>query len=331
LPDKMKIGMISFAHGHAGSYLQHLLKMPEVELAGIADHDFERVRRWVEPHEIPYYADYRDMLRLPIDAVVICSENVLHAQYTIDAARAGKHVLCEKPLGVSEREMKDMIAACADQGVRLMTAFPCRYIPAVAEAREAVRRGDIGRLVAFKGWNRGSGPGGWFVRPELSGGGAILDHTVHVMDLMHWITGSRVSSVYAESGTMFRPLEVEDAGLVHVTFDSGVIAVLDTSWSRCKSYPTWGDVALDIIGTDGVISLHYEAQKNELYSDDAMKTIWSYWGDDMDGLMMEAFVRALKEGGDMPITGEDGMYAAQVALGAYESVRQGRTVRLSLE
>lgn len=326
--NKIKIGMISFAHGHAFSYLNSLVAMPEVEVAGIADEVKSRVEAVAEKHGIPYFEDYRELLSMEIDAVVICSENVRHAELTIAAARVGKHVLCEKPLGVSKREMEEMIAACKENGVQLMTAFPCRYLPAVVQAKQAVERGEIGEIVAIKGTNRGSFPGGWFADKSLSGGGAVLDHTVHVMDLMHWFLGAEVQEVYAYAATVFQEKEIDDAGMVHVKFDNGVFAVLDPSWSRNRSFPTWGDVTMEIVGTRGVLSVDAFAQKNDVYSVRAGKGVWSYWGDDMDAYLVRSFVEALRHGTPVPITGEDGMKAAAVALAAYESAAQGQPVRL---
>ncbi|WNQ10757.1 Gfo/Idh/MocA family oxidoreductase [Paenibacillus aurantius] len=326
---QLKIGMISFAHGHANSYLQALVSIPEVKVAGIADENRDRVAKQTEHHGIPYYADYRELLKTDIEAVVICSENVHHLEHITEAARAGKHVLCEKPLCLSVQEMEEAIRVCSENGVQLMTAFPCRYLPAVVRAKEAVDRGDIGEIVAIKGTNRGSMPGRWFIEPGLSGGGALLDHTVHVMDLMNWFTGSRVTEVYAYAATRFHEdLAVDDTGMISVKFENGVFGVLDTSWSRPKAFPTWGDVTMEVIGTKGVLSIDGFAQSNELYSDEIGKGVWAYWGDSMDHYMVKGFVEALLEETPVPITGTDGLRSTEVALAGYESVSRGQPVPL---
>ena len=325
----LKVGMISFAHGHAYSYFYSLRQIPEVQIVGIADEVRSRVDSIVGEYGVPYFADYRELLAQDVDAVVICSENAHHAQMAIDAANAKKHVLCEKPLGTTLEEMERMIAACKDNGVQLMTAFPCRYLAAVVCAKEAVERGDIGDIVAIKGTNHGGNPGSWFVDKQLSGGGAVMDHTVHVMDLMNWLLQSKVTEVYAYAATLFQEdLGVDDAGMVHIKFENGVFAALDTSWSRPKSFPTWGDVTMEIVGTKGVISVDGFAQHNDLYSEEAGKGLWTYWGDDMDTYMVRDFVRALLQGEPVPVTGEDGLRSTQVALAAYESVKLGQPVAL---
>lgn len=326
---KVRIGMISFAHMHAASYLRALADCDDVEIAGIADEDEARVKPFVEKYGLAYYDSVDALLQQPIDAVVICSENARHAALTLQAARAGKHVLCEKPLGISEAEMLEMIEGCRQAGVQLMTAFPCRYIPAVMRAKAAIDAGEIGNIVAMKGTNRGTMPKGWFLDKELSGGGAVLDHTVHVMDLMHWFTGSKAKEVYAHSETLFHEVDIDDAGMVHVQFENGVFAVLDPSWSRTSSFPAWGDVTMEIIGTEGVLSVDAFAQHNEVYSDERGKGQWSFWGDDMDAGLIDAFVEALKEQREVPISGMDGYLSARVGLAAYRSASEGKPVRLA--
>ncbi|GIP06106.1 MULTISPECIES: Gfo/Idh/MocA family oxidoreductase [Paenibacillus] len=325
---KVKVGFISFAHMHAASYLFGMLKRDDVEVIGIADEDAERVRPYSVDRGIPYYADYNELLAQELDAVVICSENARHAEITKRAAAAGKHVLCEKPLGLSEAEMLEMIQACKDNGVQLMTAFPCRYISSVRQAKEAIDAGQIGDILAMKGTNRGTMPGGWFIEREKSGGGAVLDHTVHVMDLMHWFTGSKAEEVYAHAETLFNDTEIDDAGMVHVKFANGVVAVLDPSWSRNRTFPTWGDVTLEIIGTKGVLNIDSFAQKNDVYSDVTGKASWSFWGDDMDEGLVNSFVESIRDGKPVEITGEDGYLSARVAIAAYESASTKRTVQL---
>ncbi|GGH27487.1 Gfo/Idh/MocA family protein [Paenibacillus segetis] len=325
---KIKVGFISFAHMHAASYLNAMLQRSDVEVIGIADENSELVAPFTTHQGIPYYADYNMLLAGDVDAVVICSENAKHAELTRKAAEAGKHVLCEKPLGLSEEEMLGMIQVCRSQGVQLMTAFPCRFLTAVRQAKQAIDDGQIGDIVAMKGTNRGTMPEGWFLKKEHSGGGAVLDHTVHVMDLMHWFTGSVVEEVYAHVETLFHDTDIDDAGMVHVKFANGVFAVLDPSWSRSCSFPTWGDVTLEIIGTKGTLSIDAFAQKNDLYSDADQKANWSYWGDDMDTGLVNSFVNSIIERKPVLVSGEDGYLSARVGLAAYESARIGKPVKL---
>lgn len=329
--DIVNIGIVGLAHPHVHGYLSVLLNRGDVRVLGGWDEDSRRAATVLGPLGLTVFDTLDALLSSAIDAVVVCSENVRHAELTIAAARSGKHVLCEKPLGTSMKEMNDMVRACREAGVRFMTAFPCRYFPAVREAKRVVERGEIGTVLAIKGTNRGTMPGDWFVDHSLSGGGAVLDHTVHVMDLMRWILDDEPAVVYAEMGRLFHDdLAVEDAGLVHVTFRGGQKAVLDTSWSRGKSFPMQGDVTMEIIGTNGMISVDVFAQKNEVYCDESMRTEWSYWGDNADEDLIGDFVQSIRTGSLAPITGEDGLAAAAVALAAYESAGRGAPVTLEV-
>lgn len=326
---KLKVGMISFAHQHAIGYFKSLRSNSNVIITAISDTNYERVKDYVENTGIKYFNNYNELLITDVDAVVICSENVYHAQITIDAARAGKNILCEKPLGISTEEMKLMIDTCREHNVQLMTAFPCRYLRPVVEAKKALDRGEIGNVIAIKGTNRGTMPGKWFIDAAYSGGGAILDHTVHLMDIYNWFLNSRPFEVYAEMGTLFNDIKIDDSGMVHVKYENGVVAVIDTSWSRPKSFPTWGDVAIEIIGTKGVISIDSFAQKNDIYSNKNTRAQWSYWGDDMDQLLIDDFVRAILNSTNVAISGQDGLNSTAVALTAYKSVKESKPVKIN--
>ncbi|NUQ71641.1 MAG: Gfo/Idh/MocA family oxidoreductase [Chthonomonadales bacterium] len=324
----MKIGIMSMAHMHAYSYADAVRSMPNAELAGIADHDTDRAIETATTFETTAFARYADLLRTDIDAVIIGSENVRHRELCEMAADAGKHVLCEKPLATSVEDGQAMIAACRKRQVQLMTAFPCRFSPAMGRLRTTVIDGAAGSILAIRGTNRGRCPFGWFVQTELSGGGAVIDHTVHVTDLMRWLTGSEVVEVYAEISNRMFGQDFDDTGFLNLRFANGVFASLDTSWSRPKSFPTWGDVTMAVVCDRGTLTLDMFAQNLVLYSDKSGATSWSHWGDNIDRLMLEAFVSAIADGQPVPITGEDGLRAAEVALAAYRSAETGEPVVL---
>ncbi len=173
-------------------------------------------------------------------------------------------------------------------------------------------------------------PGGWFVEKDKSGGGAVIDHTVHVADLMRWTLRSEPAEVYAEISNSMHHQEYDDVGSLTITFDNGVFTTLDTSWSRPKSFPTWGDVTMEITGTNGVVSMDMFAQDFALYSDKTMSASWVGWGSNIDLLMVQDFVSRVAAGEPVSVTGEDGLHAVEVALGAYRSYEAGAPVRLPL-
>ncbi|GIN85059.1 dehydrogenase [Heyndrickxia sporothermodurans] len=322
----MKIGIISFAHMHAHSYASALNEIEGVTLVGIADDNEARGREAAEKYNTSYYFNINDLLEEKLDAVIITSENINHHQHVIAAAKAGKHILCEKPLGINLEEMEEMVDTCQKYGVKLQTAFPVRFNTSIQQAEQIVKEGKLGRIIAMKGTNRGTNPGGWFVNKSLSGGGAVMDHTVHVVDIMRWFMNSEVTEVYAEADQFFSET-IDDCGLLTLEFDNGVFATLDCSWSRNKTYPTWGDVTLEVIGTEGTIFIDAFGQKLNVYSNDTGAN-WHYWGDDMDTDLIKDFISCVKNDKEPSITGVDGLKAVEVALAAYQSVEQKTPIKL---
>ncbi len=323
----MRIGFLGVAHLHAWTYMDVLKTIPDVELVVVAEPDAALGEKAAQQAGAPWTPSPDEALRRGLDAVIVASENAHHPRWVEAAAAEGVAILCEKPLATDEDGARRMVDACRRAGVILQTAFPMRYSTPVQRARDTVRSGALGRLGAMRGTNRGRNPGGWFVDPALSGGGAVLDHTVHIIDLMRWFADSEVAEVYAEIDTRFGDLRVDDCGILILQFANGVTATHDPSWSRPASFPAWGDVTLECIGTDGSVAVDAQAQHLHWYQSSAgLRHV--PWGDDPDRRMIEDFVRCVREGGAPLASGEDGLAATKVSLAAYESARLGRPVSL---
>ncbi len=323
--NKLKIGILSFAHMHAASYAAALAAHPGADLVGIADVDAERGRRQAEVFNTQFFEGEAALLDQNLDGVVVTSENVHHRRLVEMAAGAGvKAILCEKPLATTLEDAQAMIDVCRAAGVTLATAFPCRYSPAYQRLHEQVSAGAIGDVLALRGTNHGKMPGGWFTDTALSGGGAVIDHTVHVADLNRHLLGREAVEVYAEIGHGFYHQKWEDTGFLSIRYDGGVFATLDTSWSRPASYPTWGDVTLQVLGTGGVLELDMFKQNLVSYGAEGQGTSWVPWGSDTDAGLITDFLK-LAGGQRVPLlaSGEDGLAALAVALAAYRSAELG--------
>lgn len=325
----IKIGIMSFAHMHAASYARCLQELPEVIFAGIADEDTARARKMGKLYKVEVFPKYEDMLASDIDAVIVCSENSNHRKHVVTAAQNEKHALCEKPLAASKHDAEAIIEVSKRSNTKLQVAFPCRYHSAFRRLKQIVDAGQIGKILAIKATNQGICPGGWFVDKELAGGGAVMDHTVHVLDLMRCLVDSEVAQVYAEIDNRMYKGNVDDTGIISIDFKNRVFATIDCSWSLPKHSPFWGNVKLDITGTDGTARMDMFAQKIDLISDKTGKYTYEYWGDDIDLAMVKAFVRSIADDTEVEISGDDGLKALEVALAAYESSETGRTVELN--
>lgn len=332
-PLKLKAVMASFAHPHANSYANCLARREDTRICGVYDDDDARGRAAADRLGVPFDNNLSVLLdRLKPDFAVICSENAAHRRDAESCAAAGVHALCEKPIAHTLEDARAMMAAFERAGRILSVAFPVRYSPPVARLREKILAGEIGRPLAASCTNHGRMPPGWFLDAALAGGGAVIDHTVHVADALRWILGADAVEVYAEVGhSLLHPkVGIDDAGLLSVKFEGGFFATIDTSWSRPKSFPTWGDVTINIFGEAGAIELDAFAQNAFCSDDRAGMSVLKGWGDNMDALLIDDFVRAAREGDPAPVPALDGLKALEIALAAYESARRAAPVALPL-
>jgi predicted dehydrogenase len=327
----VKIGIMSFAHMHGAGYAAAVKALPGCQLAGVADEDEKRGRKMAERFDTAYFDSFEALCDGDADGVVISSDNKMHLPLTLIAAARGKHILCEKPIARTLAEARAMVSAAEKAGVILGTAFPCRFIPAVTEARQMIAGGRLSAILAIRGTNRGTMPGGWFIDAERSGGGAVIDHTVHVADLMRWLTGSEVREVYAEIDMRFHDIGIDDTGMLSMAFENGVIATLDASWSRPpKSFPTWGDVTMKLVAGNGTVEIDSFNQKVDFYSEADGKAHDLYFGDNIDAGLVANFAAAIRGDETISATGHDGLKALEIALGAYQSASRKAPVTLPL-
>jgi predicted dehydrogenase len=332
----MKIALMSFAHPHAVSYARALTRLGVEVLASDPDHRSRPAGETGGPAlaaelGVPYVDSYAGLLAWRPDGVIVCSENARHRELVELAAGSGAAVLCEKPLATTLEDARAMIDACA--GVALMVAYPVRFSPAFAALTAAHAGGGLGEVKAVTGTNNGQLPAGsraWFVDQELAGGGALMDHTVHLADLLDALfDGTPAVSVYAATNRLLHAgrVDVETGGLVSVAYANGVIATLDCSWSKPESYPTWGGLTLQLVGTGGIADLDAFSHRVEGHAASG-ESLWLPYGADLDELLVGEFIAAIAGGRRPQPDGEVGYRTLEIALAGYESVRSGQPVSL---
>lgn len=323
----LRLGILSTAHVHTPSYAWCATQIPGVEVSGVWDDDQARGAAFAQARGLRFLLSEDELIEAS-DALVVTSENVFHADHIERCAAKGKPVLCEKPLAPTREQGERILTAVRESGITLMTAFPCPFAPAFESALDKVAAGKVGKIVAINATNHGRCPFGWFVQPELSGGGAMVDHVVHVADLIRRLLGEEPSRVYARTGTNVYGQAWDDSAVLHVDFASGAFATIDSSWSRPESYKTWGDVTLKIVGTDGLIEVDLFGVGMDHYVSDKPNHRLAGWGTNMDLRMVGEFVRAVTAGDTPRVTAEDGWRASLFAIAGYESVASGRPVNL---
>lgn len=324
----MRIGIMSFAHMHAFSYATELLKLNDVELVGIFDDDIERGEQAAKQFETTHYKNQTGFLKLDLDAVIICSENNRHKEMVMAAAKAKKHILCEKPIATNVSDAKEMICVCHEEHVKLQIAYPVRFSEPIARLKTMIDQDELGDIVACRTTNRGQNPGGWFIDEAQSGGGAVLDHTVHMADIMRWYLNEEVVEVEAIVDSYFHDIDIDDAGLLTMTFSNGVIATHDASWSRFKEFPTWGDATIEVMGTKQTIRVDAFQEHLRLWHSGKQSLEHVFFGNDMNFGLLNDFMSCIREDREPSITGYDGLKSMEIALAAYESSKTRQRVRL---
>ena len=325
-----RIGLLGVAHLHAQSYVAALKTIPDVTIVGVADESPAHRQAFARDFAIPTFASPEALLAERLDGVVICSANLHHRPLTELAAQHTGYILCEKPIATTLEDAEAMIAACEQAGAKLQIAFPVRFATPVMQLRELLRSGVLGTVYGLKTTNHGRMPGGWFIDRHLAGGGAVIDHTVHVIDLLRWFFDAEVSEVYAEIGeSLLHPnLGIDDAGMLSFRLTNGAYGTLDTSWSRPKSFPTWGDVTIEVVAEHGWARLDAFKEQLAVYSDRSNHSQWIGWGNNMDLALIRDFIAAIREGREPSISGRDGLKALEVALAAYESAARAAPVTI---
>ena len=334
------VALLGAAHlTHAWAYARALSESPHARLVGAHDAEPDHTRWIRQDFAVPDAPDARELVSSPeVEAVVICSATADHRAHVELAASMGRHVLCEKPIATTLEDAHAMVEACATAGVQLHLAFVSRFLPMISRARAAVRAGALGELVGLVGGNRGRPPlppayPGWITDPVAAGGGALIDHSVHVTDVMRHVSGLEVAQVSAETGALLWDLDVDDVAVVSLRFDNGAVGSIDPSWSVPADNPWDYDFYLRLVGTEGSLDLNDAAESLRVVTtrEDGPRGLrHASFAEDADRAMIEAFLVSVRaDAAQEPCaTGQDGVRALEIALAGYRSAASGSVVRL---
>ncbi len=339
---KVKVGLVGsgfVADLHAAA----LRLVPDAELAAVASPTPGKAKLFAEERGVPLaFEDYRQLLAVKdLDLVTLCLPNHLHAQATLDAAQAGKHVLCEKPLCLTLDEADAMIDACKKAGVLLMYAEELCFAPKYVRAKTLADEGALGKVFLVKQSEEHFGPHmPWFWDVNLSGGGVLLDMGCHSIEFARWVFGKpKVKSVYANLGVRVHGAKTkgEDHSICVVEYEGGRVGLAENSWAkqggvddRCELYGSGGFTRADLLRGSSLLTYSepgygYAVEKaatTKGYTFTMFEEIWNY------GFPQELqhFVRCV-QGKETPIeTGEDGREVLKIICAAYESAGTGRRI-----
>ena len=306
----------------------------EAEVVAVADPNAQARDKLAGTHGIEArYDGYEQVLQRPdIAAVDIATPTARHAEVAVAAARAGKHVLCEKPFACTAEQCRAMARAAEQAGVLLMPLHNRVFFPSVREAKQRLDQGAIGEPRFFRGSfiARSCPRGNWRAQPDSSGGGVAIEAGVHLIYTAEHLLG-RIASVNAHTAKLLaEPLPVEDSVVIDLRFVSGALGVITLGYG-CAYF----DDGCQVIGTKGAILLNgiegQAARKPVLQVYAAADDSWREphvdwdWPQSFVGIIGH-FVRCIQHGEPAIVTPDDGISAISVIEGVYRSAQTGRRV-----
>ncbi len=325
------------------NHFDALAKLPGLQLVAVCDIVAERAQQAGTQYNVPWFTSYEQMLAdVPSDAVIIATPSGLHPQHGILAAKAGRHVISEKPMAISLAAADALVQACDDQRVQLFVVKQNRLNPPIVLLKRAIERGRFGRIYMANCTVRWTRPQDYYDQAPWRGtwefdGGAFMNQASHYVDLVQWLVGP-VESVMAKTATMARRIEAEDSGAAVLKFRSGAIGVIEVTM---LTFPRNLEGSITILGEKGSVKIGGTAvNKVEHWTfadyddDDKLVEQANTNPPSVYGFGHEAYYRnveAVLRGDARPDTdGRAGRKSLELILGIYESAKTGRDVPLPL-
>ena len=332
---KLKLGVIGagrIGKVHTATLVQ---SVPSALVVALADTNLNSANELAKTFGIAsVFSNYMDVINHPdVEAVVICSPTDTHAKYIVAAAKAGKHIFCEKPVVLTLEVIKGAIKAAADAGVKLMVGFNRRFDSNFSKIRQLVTEGKIGDPHILKITSRDPAP----PPAEYSAvsGGMFMDMTIHDFDMARYIAGSEVTEVYTKASVLVDPAIGKagdvDTAIITLTFANGAIGVIDNSRKAVYGY----DQRVEIFGSKGMLCADNNYPENHRY----------FSGDGVHGSLplnffmdryLDAYANEMKIFCDavinnllLPVSGYDGLMSVAIALASKKSHLEHRPVKLS--
>jgi predicted dehydrogenase len=339
---KLKVGVIGCGSIAKHRHLPEYANNSEVEIVAVCDIVEERVHELAKVYSAKAYTNYEELLSNPdVDAISVCTPNYLHAPISIAALKAGKHVLCEKPMATSREDAEKMIEASEENNKKLMIAHNQRFVPSHQKARQLIGSGEVGKIYSFRtafghggpeGWSA-DGSESWFFKKEEAFIGAMGDLGVHKTDLLRFVLGEEFVEVGAFIETSAKQnADVDDTAVCVLKTESGIIGTLAASWSYVakedNSTIIYGEKAILRLEDDPVNSLIVQYKNGEVVKYELGGIQTNEAGGQNNTQVIDQFVSAILQDTDVPVSGEEGMKSLQVVLSALESNETKRITSL---
>ena len=345
----VKVGIIGCGKIAQVRHIPEYLDNPNAKLTGLYDLNLQRAKELAEKCDCKSYESVEEMLADPeIDAVSVCVANHVHAEITIAALKAGKHVLCEKPMATKLKDCQMMVDTAEQMSKKLMIGQNQRFAKAHAEAKKLIERGDIGSVLTFKTtfghggpetWSVDAGPQNWFFDKKRAVMGAMADLGVHKTDLIQYLLNDTVEETTAKVTTLDKKdsngnlIGVDDNAICIYKMKSGIIGTMTASWT----YYGEEDNSTIIYGTEGMLKIYHDPKYCiELIRKDGGKVFY-----DIDQIqtndnqtksgIIDSFVESVENDTEPAVPGKSVLSAMKVIFGNLKSSELGRCVRVDEE
>ncbi|SDE99239.1 Predicted dehydrogenase [Pricia antarctica] len=334
--DKIKVAIIGagfIAHYHARA----LKALPNVQIAAVVTTKIESAQKFALEYDIENA--FTDISKIvandAIDSVVICTPNQFHAPYAIKFLESGKHVFLEKPMAInaSEGHQIEKIAKQYDRSV--MVGHMWRFDTDVNYVKETISSGKLGKIFKTKGYgiHENWGPTGWFTKKKLAGGGALADMGVHAIDTIRYLLGDPIPlKVYARIATHFGDYDVDDTGIIVITWDNGTESIIESGW--WQPHMDGPEAGAGLFGTKGYANLFPTFLKITKGEESFEKIIPDFperkehCDQDIYNRQMAHFMTSIKDN-KKPNPGlSEGQIVLSIVDAAYESAKTGEVVNL---
>ncbi|MBL7187553.1 MAG: Gfo/Idh/MocA family oxidoreductase [Phycisphaerae bacterium] len=337
-----QVGVCIIGAGRAGMiHARAVAQLAGARVAALVDSDVGLCREGCRELGVGLsYGDYREALEdAGIDAVIVATPTRLHHDIVVSAARAGKHILCEKPMAMSVVQCAEMIRAAEENRVKLQIGFMRRFDRGFQQAKEVVQQGDIGEVVLVKSLTRGpSLPKRWQYDVGVSNG-PLAEVNSHDIDTLRWFTESEFAHVYAIAGNYRCPEAraefpdfYDNVSLV-ASFANGMQGFIDGAVSVKYGY----DARLEVLGTEGILFVGQLADGSVAVcrrGGEIVQSAVASWRDLFAQAYMaedEAFMACVRDDTEPVATGYDGMMAVKVVEAGNQAIQEGRPVYLNYE
>lgn len=310
---KLKWGVAGCGRYAENTFIPTMHQMRKSSVHSVFSNSIERAKSVAQKQGIPlYFSDYNDFLRSDIDAVYISSANADHYKQVIEAAAAGKNILCEKPLALNSAEAEEMIKVCRENNVKLAINYVFHFHPLVKKARELIENEMIGRFISVTtNFNIEIAPSSNFRHSSAGGGGALMDVGTHMIDLLRYF-GGEISSISGVMDSVVYKSEVDDFASAIVKFEKGGYGYFNVSFNSKKAFNR-----VEILGHKGALSIekmianrHSPSKLTILIDGEAKKSFRKRANKQL--LLLKSVQRSFLKNEEPLVSGNDGLVNLQI-------------------